>query len=471
MSETLFSFVSAINVCGYDHELQSSSPIRQQVRAELVEASKSPQVAKAASDMCRFYQDHRQSDGAHDLAQYISLALNVGNPPDFTPKSKEADMPPDVAFVLGFVPLLKQYYAAAKMHQIWIEHQPQYDDLIDRYHDPVAQMISSTDNYLRMPLSGYSGRTYTVYLEPMSAPGQVNSRNYFQDFYYVVVSPSGNDIQMQALRHTYLHFELDPLIAKRATALKRLEPLLAYLKKSPMADEYKSDTGLLVIECLIRAIEARTPSDPKLPEKDRLTLVKQDEAEGYILTGAFYNDLKVFEKDNIGLQDAFPNFLHNLDLDSEKKLASETQFASQATPEVVRAAKPASQSKMALAEQALANGNPMEAQRLAQESIDAKEDPSRGYFILARIATANGDMTGARDNFQKALEQSKDPKIAAWSHIYLGRILDLQEEREAAIEQYKAALTSGDPSEAVKNAAERGLKTPYEPPTARQEQP
>jgi tetratricopeptide (TPR) repeat protein len=321
-----------------------------------------------------------------------------------------------------------------------------------------------------MPLSGYSGRSYTVYLEPMSAPGEVNSRNYFQDLYYVVVSPSGSDIHMDALRHTYLHFELDPLISKRATALKRLEPLLPYVKKAPMAEEYKSDTGLLVIECLIRAIEARTPADPKLPEKERLTLVKQDESEGYVLTGAFYNDLKDFEKDNIGLQDAFPNFLHNLDLDAEKKLAGEIQYASRATPEVVRAAKPASQSKLDLAERALASGNPLEAQKLAQESIDAKEDPSGAYFVLARIATMNGDMQGARDNFQKALESPKDPKIAAWSHIYLGRILDLQEEREAAVDQYKAALTSGDSTPAVKEAAERGLKAPYEPPMAKQEQ-
>ena len=106
VSETLFSVVSAINVCGYDHELQSSSPIRREVRAQLLEASKSPSVAKAAGDMCEFYHDHKAGDGAHDLAQYVSLALNLGNPPDFTPKAQEADMPPDAIFVLGFVPLL-----------------------------------------------------------------------------------------------------------------------------------------------------------------------------------------------------------------------------------------------------------------------------------------------------------------------------------------------------------------------------
>ena len=67
-----------------------------------------------------------------------------------------------------------------------------------------------------------------------------------------------------------------------------------------MEEEYKRDTGLLVLECLIRAIEARTPTDPKLPEKDRATLVQRDEAEGFVFTGYFYEQLRKFEKANTG---------------------------------------------------------------------------------------------------------------------------------------------------------------------------
>ncbi len=96
-------------------------------------------MAAAAKEMCGFYRDHQQGDAAHDLAQYVSLALNLGGPPDFAPKMKEADMPPDAAYVLGFVPLLKEYYAAAKLHAIWLKHQPEYLALIDQYHGPVAR--------------------------------------------------------------------------------------------------------------------------------------------------------------------------------------------------------------------------------------------------------------------------------------------------------------------------------------------
>jgi hypothetical protein len=470
VSETLFSVVAAMNVCGYDQELQASSPIRMEVRADLVEASKSPAAAAAAKEMCQFYRDHQQGDGAHDLAQYVSLALYLGPPPNFTPGVKESDMPPDSTHVLGFVPLLKQYYTAANLHSIWLRHQAEYLGLIDRYHEPVAHMITSTDTYLKMPLAGYAGRSFTVYLEPMSAPGQVNSRNYLQDYYYVVISPSGDNIHMEALRHTYLHFVLDPLIAKRATALERLKPVLAAVQKAPMATDYKLDPGLLVLECLIRAIEVRAPLDVKLPEKERQAMLQSDEAEGFIFTHYFYEQLRTFEKENRGLQDAFPDWLHNIDVASEKKRASEIAFASQATPEVVRAAKPASQEKLDSAERELVSGDPAGAQKLAEEALNDKEDPARAYFVLARAATMSGNMQGAQDNFQKALTATKDPRIAAWCHIYLGRILDLQDQRENAVAQYQAALSGGDASADTKKAAERGIKEPYQPPDAKREQ-
>lgn len=466
VSETLFSIISAINVCGYDQELTASSAIRQQVRTELIEAAQSPQVATAAKQMCAFYDEHRQSDASRDLAQYVSLALNLGPAPDFTPKWGEADMAPDAAYVLGFIPLLKNYAKAANLHGIWTKHQPQYEALVEQYHEPLAQMITVTDTYLRMPLAGTSGRSYTVFMEPMAAPGQVNSRDYQDEFYYMVISPKGNDLHMSQLRHAYLHFVLDPLISKRATTLDRLKPIVTSLQHAPLAAEYREDVGLLLIESLIRAIEARNPLNPKMPEADRLALVKSDEAQGFILTGYFYDQLRNFEKAEAGLKDAFPDWLHNIDVAGVKKQASSMQFASAADPEVLQTEKPASQSKIEQAERALASGNPAGAAQFAQEALSANEDQARAYFVLARVSTLDGNMQDARDNFGKAIQTAKDPRIAAWCHIYLGRLLDLQEDREDALIQYKAALDAGDTSADTKAAAERGLKAPYEPPAA-----
>ena len=51
-----------------------------------------------------------------------------------------------------------------------------------------------------------------------------------------------------------------------------------------------------------------------------------------------------------------------------------------------------------------------------------------------------------------------------WSHVYIGRILDMKEDREAALVKYQAALTTGAELPEVKAAAERGLAQAYEPP-------
>jgi hypothetical protein len=48
--------------------------------------------------------------------------------------------------------------------------------------------------------------------------------------------------------------------------------------------------------------------------------------------------------------------------------------------------------------------------------------------------------------------------------VYLGRILDMKEDREAALNEYRAALTTGAALPEVKAAAERGLQQAYEPP-------
>ncbi len=117
------------------------------------------------------------------------------------------------------------------------------------------------------------------------------------------------------------------------------------------------------------------------------------------------------------------------------------------------------------AEKQLEAGDLQTAQKLAQQALDQKErDPGRAFFILARAATMNRDMVGARNYFERTLQVAHEPSVVAWSHIYLGRIFDLQEERDAAVDHYRAALAVIDATPEVKAAAKRGLQAPYEPP-------
>ena len=58
----------------------------------------------------------------------------------------------------------------------------------------------------------------------------------------------------------------------------------------------------------------------------------------------------------------------------------------------------------------------------------------------------------------------KDPRLLAWSHIYLGRMDDLEHSRDEAVAQYQQALVVRDGRVDTREAAEHGLKEPYGPP-------
>lgn len=471
-SETIFTVLAAINTCGFSEDLGQSDPLRLQIRSELARSTQaSPDAVSATRAVCQFYSDHRQGDQSHDLAQYISLALTLGPAPDFKPTMKEADLPPDAGYVLGLVPLLPSFYKSAGLHQIWLGHQDQYDGLINRFHTPIAKLLSATDLYLRLPIAGYMGRKFNIYLAPLGAPGQVNARNYGND-YYIVLTPARGSLQYNQVRHTYLHYVLDPIAMKRPTAMSHLEPLLPLVQTAPMDEVFKRDATLLCTESLIEAVEARMiPASSKGKDQEKAVETQRQQAvdaamrQGYVLTQYFYAQLRNFEKGPVGLQDAFPNWLYDMDLDHEKKVARNTEFAASAHPEVVRLAPPPKPSLLDEAEKDLVGGNLAEAQQLAQLSLgEHKGEDGRAFFILARTATMKGDMAGAQKYFARTVEVSKEPRLLAWSHIYLGRIFDLQDNRQAALDHYRTALNSGDMDPQVRAAAEKGLQQPYAPP-------
>jgi hypothetical protein len=74
-------------------------------------------------------------------------------------------------------------------------------------------------------------------------------------------------------------------------------------------------------------------------------------------------------------------------------------------------------------------------------------------------------MTGhpdeAVEDFQKTIATSKEQRLLAWSHIYLGRMLDLECKRDEALAEYKEALAVRDGQLDTRVAVERGMKAAY----------
>ena len=111
----------------------------------------------------------------------------------------------------------------------------------------------------------------------------------------------------------------------------------------------------------------------------------------------------------------------------------------------------------------MATAKALANQALAQQSdsLESVANGARANFILARVAIMSGNPEEAIDRFQKTLATSKEQRLLAWSHIYLGRMLDLDCKRDQAVSEYQLALTVRDGQQDTRLAAERGVKTAY----------
>ena len=493
-SEPVFDMAAALNACGYDEGSADSSPIRQHVRDEMNLALAKSEDARAKRDkVCLYIAQHRMTGSEKDISQYISLALYLSPPPNLETTVDLPEMPPDSTQVAEVAPLLRDFAAAVDLHGIWLTSHHVYDEEIDRLHDPLSKMIVSTNLYLKMPASTYDGRRFIVVIEPQLAPRLVNARIYGTD-YIVVVSPVNGAIPMSDVRHTYLHYIIEPLLYTRANAIDRTQPILKEIRDAPMEFRYRSDTVALTVECLIKAIEART-MDTEVPvykipagvdrselpryeherqiyldkvEAVRVATVHHDMTQGFVLTQYFYEQLLQFEKDPAGLRDSIGEMVYSMDVDQQVHRARQTEFDKQADGDVLHRSKPKTLSGLDLAESRLQQGDIATASALARQSLtihsdtlESVTDASRANFILARAAIMTGHPEEAMDRFQKTIATSKDPRELAWSHIYLGRMLDLDCKRDEAVSEYKQAMDNRDGAQDTRLAAERGLKLAY----------
>ena len=200
----------------------------------------------------------------------------------------------------------------------------------------------------------------------------------------------------------------------------------------------------------------------------RLATVHHDMTQGWVLTQYFYEQLTQFEKDPASLKDTIGEMVYSMDVDQQVHRARNIEFDKESDGEVLGRTKPRKLTGLDLAESKLAAGDANTAKTLANQALadhsdnlDAIAAGARANFILARVAIMAGQPDEAIDRFQKTIATSKDQRLLAWSHIYLGRMLDLDCKRDEAVSEYQAALTVRDGQQDTRLAAERGVKTAY----------
>ena len=498
-SEPLFDLAVALNACGYDADLDASAPVRRKVREEIVEAlaKGTPEARDHRDALCKYVSDHTLTDPGLNLAQYISLSLYLNPPPQLTLSVGENELPPDSTQIVNVLPLLRTFAEDVNLHALWIEHRAEYEELVRLVHDPMTKAILDTNVYLKLPVSSYDGRRFLVLLEPMLAQSTTNARIYGND-YIVVSSPTGEGkVHMDQIRHTYLHYEVEPLVYARASAMERFQPLLKAVQNAPLEFVYRSDTPALITECLIKAIEAQT-MDVGVPKPQKPSQIRQradltgyeanlaaweheagivrrkqvdlDMRQGWVLAGYFFDKVGAMEKEGVSLREDIAPMVYGMDVDGQRRAAQHIDFLPEGSNDFVKRA-PRVLKGMDLAEMKLIKGDVTGAEQMADEALKSNPNDAQANYLAGRIELMHDDPGAAMEHFNKTLTLAKDPRTLAWTHIYIGRLYDIAHdperpeidhpERPKALAEYKAALAVRDALPDTRAAAEKGLKEPF----------
>lgn len=481
-SAQLFATMCALHAAGYDKDVSAAGfhPVRARLRGQLL-AMQGP-VTEA---LRTYYREHELADPAATLSRYISFALVAGPPPKFAYMLSHSDLPPDVLAIEGFGEVLAAFYEEAQIGRLWQQVQPEYEREIERLHQPVSQLVISTAAYLREMMNPASPQTFTVYVEPMVG-GKTNFRSV--GHHYAIVLNPGSQLPTDDIRHALIHFHIDPLAMRYKGSVLLRKPLLDYAARAPrLPTEYKDDFPAFFTECLVRAIELRMR---RLAPERLAAAMDEAEADGYVLVRTMVRGLKGFENAEPAMSFYFPDIVRGIRVGEESKRLETVKFApAAARPEapVTQAAGAAPKEDAELAawlaegEREIAAKNGKAGAAAFERALEKYPGEQRALYGLAVATVLQGEAQRAKELFERlvtgapggnaaagsagsaaAAGGTKDPVILAWSHVYLGRIHDVDGNRELALSEYHAALAVEGAPESARRAARRGLQKGYE---------
>jgi tetratricopeptide (TPR) repeat protein len=463
----LFATMCALYATGHDAETGGVvHPIRARVRARM------SAVRGPATDALReFYRNHRSSDPAATLSRYVSFALVVGPAPKFEFLGKRETLPPDAAALEGFNDILGAFYAEAQIAELWQQVRGEYEKEVRRLQEPVSRVIVVSSSYLRELLDPQGMRRFYVYLEPLVG-AKTNVRSY-GDVNVIVMNPAA-EIPVDDIRHAFLHFVLDPLALRYRAQVEARKPILDLAARAPrLPAEFTEEIGAFFTENLVRAAELRLR---RMTRSEMELALSQADLEGFVLVRPLYRELEKFEKAEPAMTYYYPDLVRGVSVSEEIRRVQKMEFAA-AVPAPAPGTAPqisALEQELIAAERLIAAQNG-EAAAEAFSSILAREPANpRALYGYAVASIMQRESDRAKDYFRRLLQPATDtphapvlaagdPRILAWSHVYLGRIYDVEGNRELALSEYRAAMAVEGAPEVAKNAAKRGIEQGFGP--------
>jgi len=472
ISPQIFATMCALDAAGFDADESTLAemPARLALRADLLK------MQGPATDAVRqFYRDHAFADPGETLSRYMAFALAVGPPPQFRFLVNQDLLPPDVLSIGGFQQVLADFYREAHLAARWAAIEPEYAPAMVRYGPPVRRLVTITDAYLREVLKPSTGNTFTVYVEPL-----VGNHTTFRNLgdRYAIVVGTGSQLPLDDIRHAYLHFLLDPMILRNRQLLFGKAALLNIAARAPrLPVEYQTDFTAFTDECLIKAVELRLNN---LSPEQLEAAMRDDDQSGFVLVRPFVQQLQKFEKAEPSMSYYFPDLLAGINVDAEEKRLQSVTFAASevaAAPKQAAAVNQSTELQRSLDEgdRQIALQNAPAAAATFEAILQKYPDQPRALYGLAIASVLEGKAQQAKELFEKlvspapgtpvsqGLAEPMDPNVTAWSHVYLGRMDDLQGDRDSALGEYRAALAVDGAPESARVAAQRGVAAAYAP--------
>jgi tetratricopeptide (TPR) repeat protein len=300
-----------------------------------------------------------------------------------------------------------------------------------------------------------------------------------------MVVTASSDPKMDDIRHAFLHFLLDPIAIRYRVEASRLSPLLEIAVHAPLLPvDMHDDFPAFFDECLVRAVELRLR---KLAPEDLSLAMDQAESSGYVLVRPIYAGLSGFEKSEPAMGYYLPDLVKGIDVAAEQRrlrgmkfadtLPSGVTVAENTSPIATRKPAPVdpSQEELAEGERQISARNGVAAAASFEHILASHPNDLRATYGLAVASALMGKPDRARELFAKVIAAAPstpsegsiqpDPSNLSWSHIYLGRMYDVEGQRDLAITEYRAALGVAGAPESARAAAQRGVDAGYRTPS------
>jgi len=111
---------------------------------------------------------------------------------------------------------------------------------------------------------------------------------------------------------------------------------------------------------------------------------------------------------------------------------------------------------------AFGQSNDCDSLETCQDAIKASPKNSLAHYRIGEVHFRQGNYQKAANEFRESIGGDREPKwTEIWSHVNLGRIYDLTNQRDRALNEYRIVLKLNDNSGGAVDQATQYIETPY----------